>query len=93
MKGSGKEYIMILVLGRTITIVKMDVYNSERKWKGKYNKTATIDHQCKDLKKHCNINGHTEEKCWKIHLEMNPKNCKKDDKKKNHLPMNSSKEV
>jgi hypothetical protein len=23
--------------------------------------------------KHCDVDGHTEEKCWKIHLELHPK--------------------
>jgi hypothetical protein len=28
-----------------------------------------------------------EEKCWNLHPTLNPKNCKKDAKKKNHLAM------
>ena len=38
----------------------------KKKWKGKYKKTTTMTHQCKDSKNHfnhCNINGHIEEKC------------------------------
>jgi hypothetical protein len=49
--------------------------------------TATA-HQCKDPNNHCNhcnINGHTKDKCWKLHPELNPKNHKKDAKKKNLL--------
>jgi hypothetical protein len=33
----------------------------------------------------CNIDGHTKDKCWKLHLELNPKKCKRDGKKKNLL--------
>jgi hypothetical protein len=43
---------------------------------------------CKDPSNHCNhcnIDGNTEEKCWKLHPELNSKNHKKDAKKKNLL--------
>jgi hypothetical protein len=53
-------------------------------------------HQCKDPSNHCNhcnINGHIEEKCWKLHLELNPKNCKKDVKRMNLLATYSSNQV
>jgi hypothetical protein len=40
-----------------------------------------------------NIDGHNEEKGWKLHLELNPKNCKKDRKKKNLLATDSSNQV
>jgi hypothetical protein len=53
-------------------------------------------HQCKDPNNHCNhcnINGHTKDKCWKLHPELNPKNHKKDAKKKNMLAMDSSNQV
>jgi hypothetical protein len=39
---------------------------------------------------YCNIDGHTEDKCWKIHLEPNPINRKKDTKKKILLGMDSN---
>ena len=55
-----------------------------------------MTHQCNDPKnhcKHCSINGHTEEKCWNLHLELNPNNRKKDSKKKNLLDTYSSKEL
>ena len=52
--------------------------------------------QCKDMKNYCNncnTNGHTEEKCWKIHKEMSPKNHKKDAKKTNLLATDSRKDL
>jgi hypothetical protein len=55
---------------------------------GKYKKTTTTTHQCKNPKNHCNncnIDGKTVEKSWKLHLEINLKICKKDGKKKNIL--------
>jgi hypothetical protein len=63
---------------------------------GKDKKTTGTIHQCKDPSNHCNhcnIDGHTEEKCWKLHPELNLKNRKKDAKKKNLLATNSSKQV
>jgi len=41
----------------------------------------------------CNIDKHTEEKCWKLHLEINPKNKKKGNKRKNLMATNSSNQV
>jgi hypothetical protein len=42
-----------------------------KKWNGgKDKKMPTIAHQCKDPNNHsnhCNIDGHTKEKCWKLH--------------------------
>jgi hypothetical protein len=32
--------------------------------------------------KHCNVDGHTEEKCWKLHLELHPKWLKSKGKEK-----------
>jgi len=67
------------------------------KWKeGRDKNIETTEHQCKDPINHCNhcnIDGHTEEKCWKLHPELNLKNRKKDAKKKNLLATNSSKQV
>jgi hypothetical protein len=57
---------------------------------------TTTAHQCKDPSNHsnhCNIDGHTEEKCWKLHLELNMKNHKKDAKKKNLLITDTSNQV
>jgi hypothetical protein len=65
----------------------------KKKWKRKDKKTTTGAYQCKDPSNqcnHCNIEGHTEEKCWKLHLELYPKKRKKDAKKKNLLAMDSS---
>jgi hypothetical protein len=48
----------------------------------------TIAHQCKDPInhfKHFNSDGKTKQKCWKLHLELNLKNRKKDAKKNNIL--------
>ena len=42
----------------------------KKEWKGKVNKTTPMAHKYKDPKNHCNhcnINGHIEEKCWKLH--------------------------
>jgi hypothetical protein len=65
----------------------------KKKWKGgKDKKTTTTTHQCKDLISHCNhcnIDGHIEEKCWRLHPELNQKN-RKDGKKKNLLATDSS---
>jgi hypothetical protein len=64
----------------------------KKKWNGKRKKTTTIAHQCKDPNNHCNncnIDGHTLDKCWKLHPQLNPKNHKKDTKKKNLLMMDS----
>jgi hypothetical protein len=65
----------------------------KKKWKGKEKKMKVIVHQCKDPSnhcKHCNINGHIEEKCWKLHSKLNHK---KDAKKKSLLAMDSSNQV
>jgi hypothetical protein len=44
------------------------------KWKGgKDKKTTTTAHRCKDPNNHCthcNIDGHTEKKCWKLHSKL-----------------------
>jgi hypothetical protein len=52
-----------------------------------------MEHQCKDPNNHCNIDGHTEDKCWKLHPKLNPMNHKKDAKKNNLLGMDSSNQV
>ena len=65
----------------------------KKKWKGKDNNTKATAHQCKDPSNHCNIDGYTYEKCWKLHPELNPKNHKKYAKKKNLLATNSSKQM
>jgi hypothetical protein len=57
---------------------------------------TTTAHHYKDPRNHynhCNINGHTEEKCWKLHPELNPNNYKKDANKKKLLAMDSSNQV
>ena len=43
--------------------------------------------------KYCEIDGHIEEKCWNLHLEINLKDRKKDSKKKNLLAMEWSKDL
>jgi hypothetical protein len=63
---------------------------------GKYKNTTTTTHQCKYPRNHCNhcnIDGHTKENCWKLHLELNPKKCKKDEKEKNLLAIDSINQV
>jgi hypothetical protein len=69
----------------------------KNKWKvEKDKKTIAISHQIKDPSNHFNhyiIDGHTEEKCWKLHPELNLKNCKKDGKKKNIIATDSSNQV
>ena len=55
------------------------------KWKGKDMKTIATTHQCKEPNNyynHCNIDGHTKYKCWKLHLDLYLRNYKKDAKKK-----------
>ncbi len=42
---------------------------------------------------HCNIDDHTKEKCWNLHPELNPKNKKKDNKKKNLMDTDSRNQV
>ena len=54
---------------------------------------AATAHQCKVPKNHCNIDGYTKEKCWKLHPELNSKNKKKDNKKKNLMATNLSNQV
>jgi hypothetical protein len=65
----------------------------KKKWKGgKYKKTTPIVQHSKYPKKHCNhcnIDGHTKGKCWKLHPELNIKNHKKEGKKKNLLAKDS----
>ena len=59
----------------------------KKKLKGGKDKNKSVTtHQRKypsNYHNHCNIDGHTKEKCWKFHLELNLKNKKKDNKKKN----------
>ena len=50
-------------------------------------------YQCKDPRNHCNIDGHTEEKCWMLYPKLNQKNKKKDNKKKNLIATDSSNHV
>ena len=52
---------------------------------------ATTNH--KDPSNHCNIDGHTQEKCWKLDLELVTKNKNKDNKKKSLMATNSSNQV
>jgi hypothetical protein len=55
---------------------------------GKYKKEKSTTHKCKDTRNnynHCNIDGHIDENCWKLHREINLKNYKIDKKKSNLL--------
>jgi hypothetical protein len=64
--------------------------------KGKDKKTTVIAQQSKYPRNHCNhcsIDGNNEEKCWKLHPYLNPKNRKKEGKKKNLLAKDSSNQV
>ena len=57
---------------------------------------VAITHQGKNPSNHYNhynINVHIEEKCWKFHLELNPKNKNKDNEKKNLMATYSSNQV
>jgi hypothetical protein len=58
----------------------------KKKWKGgKYKKTTNISQHSEypnNHLNHCNIDGHTEKKCWKTHPEMNLENHKRDKKKR-----------
>jgi hypothetical protein len=52
---------------------------------GEDKKILYTTNQCKDPRNHCNhynIDSQMEEKCWKLHLDMNPMNWKKAAKKK-----------
>ena len=74
-----------------------DSNEGKMKWKeGKGKNTSTSTHKwkyhsnwCND----CNIDGHTEENFWKLHPELNPKNHKKDEKKKNLLTKDSNNQI
>jgi hypothetical protein len=64
--------------------------------KGKDKKMTATTHHCKDPNNHynhCNIDGHTKDKHWKLHPELNPKIHKKDVKKNNLIGMNLSNKV
>jgi len=52
------------------TLYLMNTKTNTGQWK-------YTNNRCND----CNIYGHIEEKCWKLHLELNLKNHKKDGKK------------
>jgi hypothetical protein len=55
-----------------------------------------IAHQCKypnNHYNHCNIDGYTEDKCWKLHSYLNPNNHKKDAKKMKLLGKDSSNQL
>jgi hypothetical protein len=54
---------------------------------------TTTTHQCNDPNNHRNIDGHTKDKFWKLHQELNPKNRKKDAKKENLLGMDLGNQV
>ena len=52
--------------------------------------------QCKDPNNHCNhsnIDYHRQGKCWKLHVDFNSKNKKKDTKKKNLIAIDSNNQV
>ena len=64
-----------------------------KKWEGKYKKITTTTHHWKDTSNHYNhwnIDGHIEKKFCELHQETNPRNHKKDVKKKYVLVKNSS---
>jgi hypothetical protein len=65
----------------------------ERKGQEDNNHCTSVQGSKQPLVNHCNIDGHIEDKCWKLHPELNPKNHKKDAKKKNMLAMDSSNQV
>lgn len=61
----------------------------ERKGKN----TATTTHHSKDPIDHYNIDGHFEDKCWKLHPKLNQKGRKNDSKKKNMLSIDLRNQV
>ena len=66
--------------------------DGKKKGNGKDKTNTNTTHHCKDPKNHynhCDINGYTKGECWKLHLELSPKNCMKDTKKKNTLDIDS----
>eukprot|EP00253_Pinus_taeda_P034565 PITA_34565 len=104
-KTMGKAYVQAQYL-ENIGLKRVQSSGSKQKeqqetskeWKkkqkgGKDKKTTATTQQCKDPSNHCNIDGHTEEKCWKLHPELNSKNKKKDNKKKNLMAIDSSNQV
>jgi hypothetical protein len=70
-----------------------DSNEGKTKWKeGKGKNTSTSTHKCKyhsNRCNDCNIDGHTEENHWNLHLDLNS-NCKKDRKKNNPLSIDLS---
>lgn len=74
-------------------------YDASKEGKNKGEKDENIvatTHQCKYLRNHCNhcnIYGHKQEKCWKLHPELNIKNKKKYNKNKNLIDMDSRNQV
>jgi len=68
----------------------------KKKKGGKYKKMTTTKHLWKgpnNHHNHCNIDGHKEEKCQKLHLELNSKNKNKYNKKNNLMATDSSNQV
>ena len=57
---------------------------------GKDKNMVATTHQCKDQRNNCNIDIHTYDKSWKLHLELNLKTKKKYNKKKNLMAIPSS---
>eukprot|EP01018_Ginkgo_biloba_P002772 Gb_08746 [translate_table: standard] len=57
--------------------------------KDKGKRITTTSLKCKDPKNHCNNDGHTKEKCWKLY----PKNKKKDNSKKSMIASMDGKDI
>jgi len=52
-----------------------DASKEKKKWKGEDKNTTTTTNQCKDPNNHfnhCNIDGPTKYKYWKLHPNVNP---------------------
>ena len=80
----------------SINITKVLPRMGKKKRKGTKRKIINIVHKCKDPNSHYNnysINGHNQDKCQKLFLELNVKNHKKDSKKNNFLTMDLANQV
>ena len=52
-----------------------------------------MTHKCKGTSNKCNIEDHAKEKCWKLHLKLNLKNKRKDNKRNNLMATDSRNQV
>ena len=75
---------------RNETLLRMGGRNKKG---GKDKNMVATTHGCKNPSNHYNVDGDTEQRFWKFHWELNSKNTKKDNKKKNIITINSHNQV